>query len=138
MEQPKNLLRGYEETLYRLDAVNHIAGRIAHMEPRFIGTQRNTMRQPDERIRDLLRQAGFEHVASMIQEMSITLQGVAYQLGLRIDGDPVSGCISGWEAYYDGRGVEAMCLELLGAFSASSDGQKGKWNVNLSWFQDTN
>ncbi|RYR60787.1 hypothetical protein Ahy_A04g017848 [Arachis hypogaea] len=28
-------------------------------------------------------------------EMTITLQDVAYQLGLRIDGDHVSGCISG-------------------------------------------
>ncbi|RYR75054.1 hypothetical protein Ahy_A02g009759 isoform E [Arachis hypogaea] len=28
-------------------------------------------------------------------EMTITLQDVAYQLELRIDGDPVSGCIGG-------------------------------------------
>ncbi|MED6194268.1 hypothetical protein PIB30_026920 [Stylosanthes scabra] len=67
MEQPDNLLRGYEGTLYRLDVVNHIVGRIAHMAPRFIRTWRNTMRQPDERIRDLLRRAGFEHVATMVQ-----------------------------------------------------------------------
>ncbi|RYR65148.1 hypothetical protein Ahy_A03g011127 [Arachis hypogaea] len=30
------------------------------------------------------------------REMTITLQNVAYQLGLRIDSDPVSGCIGGW------------------------------------------
>ncbi|MED6211232.1 hypothetical protein PIB30_071773 [Stylosanthes scabra] len=69
--------------------------------------------------------------------MSITLQDVAYQLGLRIDGDPVSGCISGWELHYDGRGIETMCRELLGAITTERDRQRDKWNVHLTWFEDT-
>ncbi|MED6205800.1 hypothetical protein PIB30_021086 [Stylosanthes scabra] len=46
--------------------------------------------------------------------MSITQQDVAYQLGLRIDGEPVSGCISGWYDHYNGQTIEDMCLDLLG------------------------
>ncbi|MED6190166.1 hypothetical protein PIB30_103037 [Stylosanthes scabra] len=67
MEQYRYLLRGYDDTLYRLDASNRIAGRIAHMEPRIIRTRRNIMDAPDDRIRDLLRLAGFRHVAFMLQ-----------------------------------------------------------------------
>ncbi|MED6126029.1 hypothetical protein PIB30_074435 [Stylosanthes scabra] len=67
MEQHQYLLRRYEDTLYRLDAIDRIAERIAHMDTRVIRTRRNTMRQPDERIRGLFRQAGFDHVVSMIQ-----------------------------------------------------------------------
>ncbi|QHN99643.1 uncharacterized protein DS421_13g399640 [Arachis hypogaea] len=80
------------------------------------------MTRPPEQIRSYLRRAGFEYVAYMVEfehdwslasalierwrpeshtfhlpcgEMTITLQDVTYQLGLRIDGDPVSGCIGG-------------------------------------------
>ncbi|MED6223058.1 hypothetical protein PIB30_070323 [Stylosanthes scabra] len=67
MEQYRYLLRGYEDTLYRLDASDHIAKRIAHMEPRVIRTRRNIMDSSDDRIRDLLRVAGFGHVAFMLQ-----------------------------------------------------------------------
>ncbi|MED6121489.1 hypothetical protein PIB30_030676 [Stylosanthes scabra] len=67
MEQYRYLLRGYEDTLYRLDVSDHIAGRIAHMEPRVIRTRRNIMDPPDDHILDLLRLAGFGHVAFMLQ-----------------------------------------------------------------------
>ncbi|MED6131248.1 hypothetical protein PIB30_008288 [Stylosanthes scabra] len=67
MEQYQYLLRGYEDTLYRLDASDHIAGGIAHMEPRVIRTRRSIMNPPDDRIRDLLQVAGFGHVAFMLQ-----------------------------------------------------------------------
>ncbi|KAL4321327.1 hypothetical protein AHAS_Ahas14G0099400 [Arachis hypogaea] len=83
-----------------------------------------------EQIRPYLRRAGFEYGAYMVEfehdwslasalikrwrpesytfhlpcgEMTITLQDVAYQLGLRIDGDPISGCIGGWEQHHQGR-----------------------------------
>ncbi|MED6137538.1 hypothetical protein PIB30_065870 [Stylosanthes scabra] len=49
MEQYRYLLRGYEDTLYRLDAINQIAGRIAHMDPKVIRTQRNIMERPNNR-----------------------------------------------------------------------------------------
>ncbi|MED6217029.1 hypothetical protein PIB30_013756 [Stylosanthes scabra] len=67
MEQYQYLLRGYEDTLYRLDNVDHIAGRIAHMATRVIRTRRNIMKPPDDRARELLRRAGFEHVAVTLE-----------------------------------------------------------------------
>ncbi|MED6108230.1 hypothetical protein PIB30_021686 [Stylosanthes scabra] len=69
--------------------------------------------------------------------MSITLQDMAYQLGLRVDGDPVSGCISGWSEYYNQQTIENICLDLLGHVPTERDRQRGKWNVNLSWFERT-
>ncbi|RYR15656.1 hypothetical protein Ahy_B04g072552 isoform A [Arachis hypogaea] len=47
-------------------------------------------------------------------EMTITLQDVAYQLGLRIDGDPMSGCIGGWEQHHQGHTNKELCEQLLG------------------------
>ncbi|XLR49595.1 hypothetical protein S83_000267 [Arachis hypogaea] len=67
--------------------------------------------------------------------MSITLQDVAYQLGLRISGDPVSGCMAGWELFYEGRSIVDICQQLLGAVPGPADRQK--WNINLSWFRET-
>ncbi|MED6130912.1 hypothetical protein PIB30_005201 [Stylosanthes scabra] len=61
------LQRGYENTLYRSDATDHIAARIAHMEPRVIRTRRSILVRPDERILDLLRLAGFHHVAHPVE-----------------------------------------------------------------------
>ncbi|KAL4390091.1 hypothetical protein AHAS_Ahas03G0110400 [Arachis hypogaea] len=81
------------------------------------------MTQPSEQIRPYLKRASFEYVAYMVEfehwslasalierwrfeshtfhlpcgEMIIIVQNMAYQLGLRIDGDPVSGCIGRWE-----------------------------------------
>ncbi|RYR15655.1 hypothetical protein Ahy_B04g072552 isoform B [Arachis hypogaea] len=46
--------------------------------------------------------------------MTITLQDVAYQLGLRIDGDPMSGCIGGWEQHHQGHTNKELCEQLLG------------------------
>ncbi|QHO19426.1 uncharacterized protein DS421_11g328830 [Arachis hypogaea] len=95
-------LLGYENTMYKLDQAEHIVGRL------------------DRVIRSYLRQAGFEYLAYIVEfehdwplasalierwkpeshtfnlpceEMTITLQDMAYQLGLRIDGEPVCGCI---------------------------------------------
>ncbi|MED6121653.1 hypothetical protein PIB30_032195 [Stylosanthes scabra] len=67
MEQYEYLLRGYEDTLYRLDATEHVAGRMANMETRVVRTRRNIMDPPDDRIRELLQVAGFGHVSSMLQ-----------------------------------------------------------------------
>ncbi|KAL4344762.1 hypothetical protein AHAS_Ahas11G0210800 [Arachis hypogaea] len=97
------------------------------------------MRRPLEQIRPYLKRAEFEHVVYMVEfeydwplasalierwtleshtfylpcgEMSITLQDVAYQLRLRIDGDPVSGCIGGWEQHHNGRFIEDFCQHI--------------------------
>ncbi|KAL4299950.1 hypothetical protein AHAS_Ahas17G0152100 [Arachis hypogaea] len=83
-----------------------------------------------EQIRPYLRRVGFEYMAYMVEplvsvlierwrseshtfhlpcgDMTITLQDVAYQLGLRIDGDPMSGCIGGWEKHHQGRTIEEL------------------------------
>ncbi|RYR33101.1 hypothetical protein Ahy_A10g047673 isoform A [Arachis hypogaea] len=110
-------LLGYEHTLYRLDQAEQIVGRLNRMAPRILHTRRNSMRRPPEYIRTYFRRAGFEYVAYMLlasalierlrpesytfhlpcREMTITLQDVAYQLGLNIDSDPISGCIGWWE-----------------------------------------
>ncbi|KAL4275853.1 hypothetical protein AHAS_Ahas20G0148700 [Arachis hypogaea] len=42
-------------------------------------------------------------------EKSITLHDMAYQSGLAIDGDPVSGCIGGWEQFYQERSIDDLC-----------------------------
>ncbi|RYR29579.1 hypothetical protein Ahy_B01g054013 [Arachis hypogaea] len=86
------------------------------------------MARLSEQIRPYLRQAGFEYVAYMVEfehdwplasalierwrskshtfhlpcgEIIITLQDVAYELGLRIDGDPMSGLINHYFMVYN-------------------------------------
>ncbi|MED6219077.1 hypothetical protein PIB30_032546 [Stylosanthes scabra] len=68
--------------------------------------------------------------------MMITLQDVCYQLGLSIDGDPVSGCMTGWEIYYGGRSIEVICREFLEVVPGPNDRQGQKWTMNVSWFRD--
>ncbi|RYR75058.1 hypothetical protein Ahy_A02g009759 isoform A [Arachis hypogaea] len=132
-------LLGYEYEMYRLDQAEHIAGRLDQVAPRNLRTRRNLMTRPPEQIRPYLRRARFEYVAYMVEfehdwslasalierwqpefhtfhlpcgEMTITLQDVAYQLELRIDGDPVSGCIEDRQS-------------------------QTKWTVKLTWFHNT-
>ncbi|QHO06374.1 uncharacterized protein DS421_14g454110 [Arachis hypogaea] len=63
-------------------------------------------------------------------EMTITLQDIAYQLGLRIDSDPVSGCIGGWEQHHRGRTIEEICEQLLGVVPSPDDRQsQTKWTL---------
>ncbi|KAL4277287.1 hypothetical protein AHAS_Ahas20G0292100 [Arachis hypogaea] len=155
-------LLGYEETLYRLDQAEHIAGRLDRVAPQILRTKQNLMTRPSEAIRPYLRRVGFEYVAYMVEfehdwplasallerwrpeshafhlacgEMTITLQDVAYQLGLRIDGDPVSGCIGSWEQHHQGWTIENFCQQLLGIVPGADDRQsQTKWTVKLTWF----
>ncbi|XP_025662160.1 protein MAIN-LIKE 1-like [Arachis hypogaea] len=70
--------------------------------------------------------------------MTITLQDVAYQLELRIDGDPVNGCIGGWEQHHQGRTIEELCEQILGVVLDPEDRQsRTKWTVKLTWFHNT-
>ncbi|MED6186217.1 hypothetical protein PIB30_064726 [Stylosanthes scabra] len=113
----KNLLRGYEDSLYRLDLEFHIAGKLGPLPARVLRTRRNTLQGPHELAREYFRRAGFEYVAYMMEwnhdwslasalvewgrpeshtfyllcgEMTITLEDVAYQLGLATEGEHVS------------------------------------------------
>ncbi|RYR25488.1 hypothetical protein Ahy_B02g059276 [Arachis hypogaea] len=72
------------------------------------------------------------------REMTITLQDVAYHLGLKIDGDPMSGCIGGWEQHHQGRTIEELCEQILGVVPDLDDRQsQTKWTVKLTWFYNT-
>ena len=66
-------------------------------------------------------------------ECTITLQDVAFQLGLHIDGEPVSGCISSWE-YFEGNDIFSICDELLGAVPGPE--HRNYHFVNCQWFID--
>ncbi|QHO20595.1 uncharacterized protein DS421_11g339310 [Arachis hypogaea] len=69
-------------------------------------------------------------------ECTITLQDVAYQLGLPVDGRYVSGCLSEFHVYIDGgRPAWVWFEELLGVVPPPSQVQK--YAVNCSWFQET-
>ncbi|XP_057719823.1 serine/threonine-protein phosphatase 7 long form homolog [Arachis stenosperma] len=108
-------LLGYEHEIYRLDHAEHIVGRLDRVAPQILRTRQNLMTRPPEQIRPYLRRVEFESIAYMVVfehdwslasalkerwrleshtfylpcgEMTITLQDVAYQLGLRIDSDP--------------------------------------------------
>ncbi|RYR13789.1 hypothetical protein Ahy_B04g070594 isoform D [Arachis hypogaea] len=69
-------------------------------------------------------------------ECTITLQDVAYQLGLPVDGRYVSGCLSEFHIYIDGgRPPWVWFQELLGVIPPPSQVQK--YAVNCTWFQET-
>ncbi|RYR14834.1 hypothetical protein Ahy_B04g071538 [Arachis hypogaea] len=151
----KQQLLGYEGDMYRLDHSEHIAGRLDRVAPQILCSMRNLMAWSPEQIRPYLRRAGFEYVAYMVEfehdwplasalierwrleshtfhlpcgEMTITLQDVAYQLGLRIDGDP----------HHLGRTIKEFCEQLLGVVPGPDDRQSHtKWTVKLTWFQNT-
>ncbi|MED6204327.1 hypothetical protein PIB30_008144 [Stylosanthes scabra] len=65
--------------------------------------------------------------------MTITLEDVAYQLGLAAEWEPVSGCMTGWETFYEGRTMEDLCQQLLGVVPGENDRHAaGKWVVNMT------
>ncbi|XP_072094076.1 protein MAIN-LIKE 1-like [Arachis hypogaea] len=70
------------------------------------------------------------------EECTITLQDVAYQLGLPVDGHYVSGCLTDFHVYIQGgRPAWQWFQELLGVLPPPSQIQK--FAVNCSWFQET-
>ncbi|RYR42430.1 hypothetical protein Ahy_A08g038916 [Arachis hypogaea] len=69
-------------------------------------------------------------------ECTITLQDVAYQLGLPVDGHYVSGCLTDFHVYIQGgRSAWQWFQELFGVLPPPSQIQK--FAVNCSWFQET-
>ncbi|XP_072080946.1 protein MAIN-LIKE 1-like [Arachis hypogaea] len=69
-------------------------------------------------------------------ECTITLQDVAYQLGLPVDGRYVSGCLTDFHVYIEGgRPAWQWFYELLGVLPPANQIQK--FAVNCTWFQKT-
>nr|XP_029143761.1 uncharacterized protein LOC114924211 [Arachis hypogaea] len=116
-----------ETRLYRLNGVTHVAGSIDDEPTRVISGVRRQQNMPlHKRIIPYLETAGLYHLARLnshwfwvdepllsafierwrpethtfhmpFGECTITLQDVAYQLGLPIDREPVSGCLTDFE-----------------------------------------
>ncbi|RYR54997.1 hypothetical protein Ahy_A06g030257 [Arachis hypogaea] len=69
-------------------------------------------------------------------EYTITLQDVAYHLGLPVDGDYISGCLTDFHLYIEGgRPAWQWFRELLGVLPPENQVQK--FAVNCTWFQET-
>ncbi|KAL4337283.1 hypothetical protein AHAS_Ahas12G0094700 [Arachis hypogaea] len=127
--------------MYRLDHAEHIAGRLDRVASQILHTRQNLMTRPSEQIRPYPKQRWrpeFHTFHLPCREMTITLQDVAYHLGLKIDGDPMSGCIGGWEQHHQGRTIEELCEQILGVVPDLDDRQsQTKWTVKLTWFYNT-
>ncbi|RYQ82942.1 hypothetical protein Ahy_B10g101540 [Arachis hypogaea] len=69
-------------------------------------------------------------------EYTITLQDVAYQLGLPVDGRYVNGCLTDFQIYIEGgRPAWVWFQELLGVIPPPSQVQK--FVVNCTWFHES-
>ncbi|XP_020972880.1 protein MAIN-LIKE 1-like [Arachis ipaensis] len=66
-------------------------------------------------------------------ECTITLEDVAMQLGLPVDGQPVSGTLRLWSKFHQ-RDIWEWCHELLGEVPAGHVGTT-KYNIKLKWLR---
>ncbi|RYR78788.1 hypothetical protein Ahy_A01g003643 [Arachis hypogaea] len=129
------------ERLYRLDGVAHIARVIKDEMAGLYHLARLNDRwyRLDEPLVSVFvkRWRPETHTFHMpFGECTITLQDVAYQLGLAVDGRYVSGCLTDFHMYIKGgRPSWVWFKELLGVIPPPSQVQK--FAVNCTWFQET-
>ncbi|XLR05360.1 hypothetical protein S83_071558 [Arachis hypogaea] len=67
-------------------------------------------------------------------ECTITLEDVAMQLGLPVDGQPVSGTLRSWSKFHQ-RDIWEWCHEHLGEVLAGHVGTT-KFNIKLKWLRN--
>ncbi|XP_072067007.1 protein MAIN-LIKE 1-like [Arachis hypogaea] len=66
-------------------------------------------------------------------ECTVTLEDVAIQLGLPIDGEPISGTLRSWSTFHQ-RDIWQWCEELLGEVPDRHVGTT-KYNIKLKWLR---
>ncbi|XP_025683363.1 serine/threonine-protein phosphatase 7 long form homolog [Arachis hypogaea] len=151
--------------LYRLNGVAHIAGSIGDEPNRCIYSVRRQQNMPmHERIIPYLERAGLYHLARLnsqwfwldeplvsafverwrpethtfhmpFGECTVTLQDVAFQLGLPVDGEAVSGCLGEFETYMEGGRPAWEWFEDL--FGERPPPNKVKqMTVHFTWFHE--
>ncbi|XP_057745282.1 protein MAIN-LIKE 1-like [Arachis stenosperma] len=154
-----------EARMYRLNDVVHVAEFINQEPTRVISSMRRQQNMPlHDRIIPYLETAGLYHLARLnsqwfwvdepllsafierwrpethtfhmpFGECTITLEDVAYQLGLPIDGEPVSGCLSEFENLMEnGRPAWVWFRELFGELPPQN--KVKQMTVCYTWFHE--
>ncbi|QHO16784.1 uncharacterized protein DS421_10g306530 [Arachis hypogaea] len=127
-----------EDRLYRLNGVAHVAGYIDTEPARVIsGVRRQQNMSLHDRIIPYLETAGLYHLARL-NSQCITLQDVAYQLGLTIDGEPVSRCLIEFENLMEQDATdETVCIYarayIMMLLSSQLFADKNANRVHLRW-----
>ncbi|KAL4337028.1 hypothetical protein AHAS_Ahas12G0069200 [Arachis hypogaea] len=155
---------GEADQLYRLNGIAHIAGYIDKEPTRCISSVRRQQNMKlHDRVIPYLKVAGLEQVARLnahwfkldeplisafverwrpethtfhmpFGECTVTLQDVSYQLGLPIDGEAVSGCLSDFEQLMEGgKPSWTWFQELFGELPPVKC--INKFTVTYKWFQ---
>ncbi|XP_072084341.1 serine/threonine-protein phosphatase 7 long form homolog [Arachis hypogaea] len=154
-----------ERRLYRLDGVAHVAGTIDEEPTRCVYSVRRQQNMPlHDRIIPYLERAGLYHLARLnahwfwldeplvsafierwqlethtfhmpFGECTITLQDVAYLLGLLVNGQAVSGCMTDFHLHIEGARPAWEWFEDL--FSELPPLDKRKlYTVHFTWFHE--
>ncbi|XP_025703146.1 serine/threonine-protein phosphatase 7 long form homolog [Arachis hypogaea] len=152
-------------SMYRLNGVAHVAGSIGDEPTRCIYSVRRQQNMPlHDRIIPYLEMAGLYHLARLnshwfwldeplvsafverwrpethtfhmpFGECTVTLQDVAFQLGLPVDGEAVSGCLGEFETYIEGG--RPACEWFQDLFGELPPPNKVKqMTVHFTWFHE--
>ncbi|XP_072066438.1 serine/threonine-protein phosphatase 7 long form homolog [Arachis hypogaea] len=152
-------------SMYRLNGVAHVAGSIGDDSTRCIYSVRRQQNMPmHDRIIPYLERAGLYHLARLnsqwfwldeplvsafverwrpethtfhmpFGECTVTLQDVAFQLGLPVDGEAVSGCLGEFETYMEGgRPAWEWFQDLFGELPPPN--KVKQMTVHFTWFHE--